>query len=597
MATGLAFKTNHTSKYNMAYSIDGNDILINGWENGISDNPYKGINDMRGVNIISVPGEASVSFASTINTFASVSGTVTSADPATDILTVTISSGSFESGMAVTFAGGSLPGGVVAGTTYWLQYIDGSRFQLYTELSRTNLVNITSTGTGTWATINMGEVRYFEKSTGVALDTNGRAWDSLSGGGTFWTYMGNPVSGTAGLSNTIGNGLIYYKGYLFIFYNSRICYTPYIIGAMAGGAYVWVNEWNPLTGAVSVGTQVFNSLTGTQTLHEAIIGINDDTVYITDGSFICSLFEKNGVTFNPTNTATYSWSTSALSIPATDTALCLAELGTKLLIGGNYNVVYTWGRITPDYSTMLIGDNQTVHMLTVNTNTYLFSGKRGRIYVTNGSQAQLYAKIPDHVSGGIEPIFTWKNVAYNKNQIYFGIAAKNNSQSTISSYNGLWALDITTNAIRVPTLMSTSAAGVTAIFAYNNTSSGYGLATAWKSGSTYGIDITGSSPYSSYTAYIITDLIPIGQFLTKRTLQNVEFKLAAPLTTSESIQISGRTSLTSSWTVIGENAIVGTIGDTFILPFDQMQWLQLKIEMKSANANSSYVRLTEIRLR
>lgn len=577
----------------MAYHLDGTEIVIDGWEKGISDDPYTGINDMRGFNIVSIPGEAPVSFAQTSVTLPLCTASITSADPATDIVTVTISTGTLTTGQAVTFTGGSLPTGLVAGTIYWITRLSATTFTVYSDCRLTTLVNITATGTGTMATINMGEIKCFERVVGVALDSNGRAWDSAQGFG-YYIFLGNDVTSTVGLTNRNGNGLIWYRGYLFLFYNSRICYTAYPQSGYT--SVTWVNEWNPATGAPAVGTPVFNTPTGTTNIHDSLIG-QDNVVYITDAAWVASLFEKAGTTFDPTNTATYTWNNRALAIPSTDTASCLEELGINLMVGGIYNYIYPWDRVSTSFKYPIkIADNGTKRMLTVNTNTYIFAGRRGRIYKTNGSQADFYKKIPDHISG-IDPIFDWTNCAYNKNQLYFGVSAKNNAQTDITTYAGLWAIDITTDALRVSTLQSTSTANVSAVLAFYNVASGFGLAVAWSTTSTYGIDISNQNPYTSYTNYIETDLIPVGQYLKKKTFENIEFKLSAPLVSGEGIKISYRKHKTDTYTLVGETTTVGALSDFYIVNFDQLQWLQLKIETKSTSSSPSYVRLKEVRIR
>ncbi len=280
---------------------------------------------------------------------------------------------------------------------------------------------------------------------------------------------------------------------------------------------------------------------------------------------------------------------------------CLAELGTQLLIGGSFNAIYTWDRINTNRGqALLISDSGIYYMITINTNTYIFAGKRGRIYVTNGSQAQLYAKVPDHISGSIDPLFTWGNCAYNKNQLYFGVSARANAgQATITSYAGLWAIDITTNALRAVVLPTTTTAAVTAVYALNNQAvSGYGLYFGWSTGSTYGMNgLLSSTPYTSYTAYVESDLIPIGQYLDKRTFENIEFKLAIPLVANEGIKISVRPYRSGSWTEVGETTTAGAISDYYLVNFDQYQWLQVRVDIKSASSSPSYVRLMQIRIR
>lgn len=587
----------------MAYRTEGSEIIIDGWENGISDNPYKGINDMRGVNIVSIPGEASVSFQQTLASFTPFVAHISSADPSTDRLTIdSVSSGDFPttSGCAIIFSSQSGLTGITMGVVYWMFSVGSSTFKIATDPSSQNVVDITATGTAIITSVNIGEIRYFDKSTGIALDKNGRAWYSATG---TYTFLGNSISGTIGLTNTIGNGLIWYKGYLFLFYNSRICYMAYSIGLQPTG--VWINEWDPTTGSPSVGTAVFNTATGESNLHYAITGINDDTIYITDGSYVSSLFQKSGAVFNPANTTTYSWAKQAIAnqLPGNDIAQSLAELGSDLLIGGIYNAIYPWNRIsTGPRNAILVAENNIAHLLTVNTNTYIFAGKRGRIYKTNGSQAEFFMKIPDHIIGGIDPQIIFNGVAYNKNQIYFGVSTTTNQGNPSIAYRGLWAIDITTNVMRVPALQSNNNGIVTAIFSSLTSTTGFGLFVAWKTidinGNTVltGIDNQSSQPYSSYASYITTDIIPIGQFLKKRTLSNVEFKLTTPLIANEGIKISYRTNMSEAYTLIGETTTAGALSDYYLVNFDLSQWLQFKIEMKST-ANGSFVRLYEIRLR
>lgn len=587
----------------MAYHFEGTDIVINGWEKGISDNPYEGINDMRGVNIISIPGEASVSFAQTNKVFPSVAANVTNSSDVNETLTITVTSGTLASGQAVVFAGASLPTGVVAGTTYWILKVNATTIKLYDEptLTRQHLIS-SDGGTGTMTSIDMAEIVCFERNLGIALDTNGRAWWARNIGDTY-AFLGNsPYS-------TTGGGIVYYKGYLFLFLGTRIDYLVFTGGTYdPSAALTWVNEWDPATGAANAGVNVFRGASP----RDALLA-QDDVIYITDGSFVNSLFEKAGQTFNPTSTATYNWNgknsvtaiaTYALKLPSYDTATCLEELGTNLMVGGSYNYIYPWNRTATSFNYPIkIADNYTYRLLTVNTNMYIFAGRRGRIYMTNSSQANFYKKVPDHILG-IEPIFTWKNVCYNKNQIYFGFTVKKNDQTDSTAYAGLWAIDITTDAMRVVSQQSTLLGTPTAIYAYNSTVSGFGLATAWTDYSTtpdtYGIDIATETPYSTYVSYIETDLIPIGQYLNKKTFNNIEFKLSIPMVNGEGIKIYYRTSKSDTYILIKEFAATSTylpISDYSILNFDQVQWIQLKIEMKSTATAPSYVRLKEIRLR
>lgn len=606
----------------MSYHLEGKDLVIDGFGNGVSDSPYNGAADMRGMNIVSVPGEAAVSFAQVNKALAALVCTITSVDTGTDVITVSVSSGSVQNFQAVTFTTtGSLPSPLVADTTYWVNFQGSNTFKLFSNCYLNgSAINLTTSGSGTntatsinlWdasgLTAGTGGIRYFERNYGFALDYKGRCWSITSSG--VYTYMGNLTT------NAHGNGLVVYKGtgsqlYLFVFRDGRIDYTP--ISNVLQNSYAspnWVSSWDPATGTTG-GSDTLNTASGTDNPHEALVG-QDNVIYYTDSSYLGSLRERAGATFDPTSTATYTFNQKALSIPKIDIAQCLEELGTNLLVGGLYNYVYPWNRLAPNFNyPIFIAEKGTTRLLTVNTNCYIFAGQRGRIFVTNGSQTQLFKKMPDHILG-IDPTFTFYGVAYNKNQIYFGVSARTNAGTVSSSYSGLWAIDLDTEALRAPTLQSTTTATVTAMFSppyiavggspYSNTGFG-GLQVAWKTVDSNnvitggGIDSSTDAPYTDYTPYIDTEIIPVGQFLSKQTFNNLEFKLSAPLVSGEGIKISYRSNITSSYTLIDETTAAGSISDVYTPNFQNVEWVQLRINTKSTASSPSYTRLTEIRLR
>lgn len=604
----------------MAYSLDGEDILINGFEKGISESPYAGINDIRGMNIVSIPGEASVAFSPTNNAPTTFTCSVLSADSGTEIITFdpNTSTGAPANYQAIIFTGGALPGGIVAGTVYWVLFQGVSdQFKIYSDCYLTNIVNITSTGTGTAATVDMKAIRYFERTYGYAIDEWGRVWSPTSAAS--WTFMGNTLSSyTSAPAEASGNGIVAYKGsgstvYLFVFKNGRIDYTSIGTSNIVSYSTIpsWQTGWNPATGSAGYGSDTLQTSNGVNNPHEALVG-QDNVIYYVDASFVGSLRERSGSTFDPTTPATYVFNGTALAIPKIDIAQCLEELGVNLLVGGVYNFIYPWDRISSSFKyPIFLSEKGVVRLLTVNTNTYIFAGTRGRILITNGTQADLYIKMPDHLLG-IDPIYQWYGVGYNKNQIYFGIRAKNNAGTIQTTYAGLWAVDITTKALRVPTFASTSTATVTAMWAppQNHlyfTSAGFGLQVAWKTvnGSdttqTAGIDASTSSPYTSYVNYIDTDMIPVGLYLTKKTLRNIEYKLSSPMVSGESLKILYRTTLSDTYTQIGETVYSATeptnLSDVYTPNFQNVQWIQLRIQTKSTSSSPSYVRLREIRIR
>jgi hypothetical protein len=249
-------------------------------------------------------------------------------------------------------------------------------------------------------------------------------------------------------------------------------------------------------------------------------------------------------------------------------------------------------------------------MVTINTNTYIFAGNRGRIFVTNGSQAQLFKKMPDHISGTVEPYYTWGGATFNRNQLYFGVIATTNSGSPIAQYGGLWAIDTETNSLRLTNKLSydTYEGYATAIVANTPPSfnaSGPGIYVGWDSGnSTYGVDTGSSTPYSGERSVIVSDLIPVGSFDMPRDFERIEYKLSKPLTTSENIKIYARLIFNTTDTGFGSailtDSTVGNFSSSAPVNFKNAQWLQIQVVLNSSGVsspNQSFVRLKEIRIK
>lgn len=595
------------------YRVENKEIIINGWENGIADDPYSGIADIRNMNIISVPKESSVNFQTVQSSFSGFSGAVASASAANDTVTYSGETGTPVAGMVVVFAGGSLPAGITAGTQsasadtniYWIGNVNtGTKtFKIYTDYARTSLVNITSDGTGTFGSINMTQPRYtistYLAGTGTyyfTLDSVGRCW-ATTGPAFPWSYLGNITR-----ANANGNGLVAYTAsngtpYLFVFRNALIDWMS--VATLGTWNYAW---------------QTMNTGASLAYSHHAIVAQRDNVAYYCDKYYLGSFFQTaSGTPFDPSNAGTYTWTSKALSLPYTDIAQCVVELGNIMLIAGTKQYIYPWNGLTTSFqSLVLIADNfgladlstaqpNIPRMITLNTNTYIFAGVRGRIYITNATQAQLYKKIPDHLSGTVEPYYIWGGIGFNKNQLYFGVIATANDGTANNNYGGLWAIDMDTKAIRLVNQLSyASYAGyATTFLPILTTGSGSGFFVGWDSGSsTYGIDSTISSGYSTYIPYIDTDNIPIGTLLKPTTSNNMEWKLAKPLTAGEGIKVSYRTDLSQSFTLVWEDTTVGVFSSSSSINWNNAQWIQFRIETKSTGVNtSSFVRLTELRLR
>ncbi len=596
----------------MAYHFDSYDssLVIDGFEKGIADSPYAGISNMRNVNINSIPGEASVNFSTISQTLPTTSaGNVLSASTGADTVTVNVTSGgNIQFGNTIVFSGADIIG-ITNGTKYWVGSVSvaGSQNTVSVWASPAlsgSPVDITGAGTGvgTYALTGLmlkptGKASYNLGGGTVAyfiIDSSGQVF-RLNVSGSVWVWTGNTIDPDTDSSNH-GLGMVAYNGYLFWFRNHKMDY-------MKIADFTFVYGWKTLVTAVGV----TNS-------HYAVQSYNDSKVYYCDASGIGNFYQNQAsATFDPTDATTYTWNQVILNLPSNDIAQCLAELGSNLLVGGQLNAIYPWDMVVRTagsagnlsvqsfYSTpILVSENFIYRMQTVNTNTYILAGTRGRVYYTNGSQAQLFKKVPDHISGTVDPYFTWGDI---------GVSATTNGGTPISQYGGVWAIDLDSQALRLANELSYGTyAGIASVIlpqlitGPTSTPAGAGLYVGWDSGaSTFGVDATQSVPYIGSQSTIDSDLIPIGTLNKPRDLTQVEYRLSRPMVSGESIVIKSRTIFNTSDTGYSStgnlsDSTTGNFSGTKPTNFKQAQWIQYQVVINSTASSPSYVRLREIRI-
>ena len=116
-------------------------------------------------------------------------------------------------------------------------------------------------------------------------------------------------------------------------------------------------------------------------------------------------------------------------------------------------------------------------------------------------------------------------------------------------------------------------------------------------GSDHYLEYSTALPYDNYEAYIETDIIAVGTYFAQQTFEHIEYKLGAPMVTGEAIRVYQRSNLSSSYTLIADFTEVGLISDQASINWENVQWVQFRIELKSTSTNPSFVRLRELRLR
>lgn len=571
-------------------------ITISGFEKGIADSPHLGLGDMRNVNILSSLGEAQVNFKMAAMTLPpTVSALSAAGVDTTDVFTVSSTSGWYN-GMAITFNSvGALVGtpAITAGVVYWVGNLTATTFKLYrnASLAAAHLVNITTSGTGTVSSYTLTtplDRTIFYSGTGALirsyefiLDDSGQAWWIQNNGGTITNnlvYLGNTT-----LTGTLGRGIQVFNNYLIVFRDSTV--DALAIAAIEVNATTWTYGWESISSVM-------------QARRPTLVG-QDNILYYGNDERVGSISEAIGKTFDPTDGTSYVENVSALDLPEDD-VVSLGEAGVNLLIGGLRNFVYPWDRVSPSFNLpIVLPESVTYRIVSGNQLAFLFVGNRGRIYVTNGSSVEEYKKIPDYVTGVYEPYFSWGDGMTWRNQLYFTFTASTNAGVASNTVVGVWAIDLKTGVLRFTNKLSYGTyAGSAPVLLPNvisNTPPGNALYVGWSHSGSFGVDRSSVDPYSSFEAYIDSEIIPVGDFINAYMPNHFEFKLAKPLVSGEQIRLSYRTNLTDSFTVIGTTttAVLSAEYDT---NFQDVEWVQLRVELSSTITNPSYVPLTEIRM-
>lgn len=318
------------------------------------------------------------------------------------------------------------------------------------------------------------------------------------------------------------------------------------------------------------------------------------------------------------STPTVQISTQRVNLPANETAQCIVEIGNTVLIGGKTNLIYPWNQIDATPSDFIaLPESDIKVMVNVNNMAYVFAGNKGNIYVCNGAVASLSLKVPDYCAGVpgtplsyIEPVFTWGDADFIRGRVYFSIL----DQTTTKAGNcgGIWSFIPSQNidpsqeigmALRLENQQSYGTYNGYANLIIGNqeqnvTSPQYWA--AWQDGVTtpnYGIDYTATTPVTQYV--VETDLLPSGTLLEKTTFSQVEYKLASPLLSGDSVQLYYRLNATEAWTSCGTvKEESDKISGYFTANFQKTQWTQLRaVTTTGGTTASSFVRLTELRLR
>jgi len=613
----------------MSWQIDDatGDIVIGGWDKGIGASPHKGLGNIQCADITTVPGEIMCNFGRTKQSQYKNPTNQLNANNSTSVIALAGSGASagLLHGTWIHITSSTITN-ISNGSYYYVKASTAGVVTLSTTYEGSTLGSLGVTGTATFDVVPMGkplaEAESFSQSFPnydyFVLDNTGNVWTfNLNNTDQTWRMINSPTD-----TKSNSSGIVCYGGYLLMAADQLYYKQLSSLGT----------AWAAFTSAATLKSAVYP--------HYMLLG-HDSVVYITDQNTIASLTVVAGTqpsAFNPTNGATYTFSAAsspALTLPETEVAQSLAELGTNLAVGCWLNNLYFWNRtpisigggntLNSFFYPVILPENNATNLLTINNLLYVFCGVKGNIYVTNSSSITSVITIPDSTTQQIEPYYQWGDVIYLRGRVFFSVSDSNSKTGGIWSFvpqqNYFVDQDVGASLrLEAQNSYSTYAGMATLLFAplenahtNNGTQQNGQLArgpqywAAWDDGTSgaslnpYGIDYSDTSPFTGGQTIVESDAIPIGTILKKFTPKQFEYKLSTALATGESVQLYSRTDINGSYVscgiVIQETAT--PLSGIFTSNVDNSQWLQLKAVLTSVAIGSSpsFVRLKELRIR
>ena len=496
---------------------------------------------------------------------------------------------------------GTLPAGISAGTTYYiLSIIDMYTITISTTVGG-SAVSFTSNGTGVLTMKDM----YNPIPIGTYADFQ-------------FTYSGAIVGSTRTV--TISS---YYNTHGTLI-NSGTWQEPtgtYQI-VLPGGGFtfaVFTNgsgtvTFSPPAKYLPPGTYSIRILDPSVVNYRPYVSRVDGNLYFANGRYLGRILAQNtDIPFNPAVSQSYvvNYGTSAL-LKSSDTITDLTDLSSKLIITGQRDI-YTWDYTSASASAPVPVGEPIKRIANVMNNIYILAGEKGSIYVSNGYSAQLLTRLPDFISGVVDPVWSWGDLMFHRSKLFVQAIARNTTGTNLLA--GIFSLIIS------PSILGEQASGLTMesqnsyglIPAVGSTNDGLlidnepssdgrdSYYSAWSNGLTAledvagGIDYNNTTCWQNYEPSIETDIIPIGTLLDKKTMGAIQFKLDRPMVSGDSIKLYCRPSLSDTYTLIGTTT-TAQLSEYFPSNVMEAQWVQFRIDFKCSSSGSSRMPLKEIRV-
>jgi hypothetical protein len=544
-------------------------ILLNDWARGDEPSYLADLKNIQCLDILTVPG---VLFANQkleymgVDT-ASYTGRTFTVDTGAETLTPSLMAFTNFQAVRLTTTG-TLPAPFAINTTYYVFGISGSTMKLATTLVNAiagTAIDITDSGTGTHTVtgVILGRIKKIVQNSGstsanfryFAIDEAGRVWVQIA---NIWSHLSGNAAGA-------GQGLEIWKGYLFTVGDNGVIST-YGPLSSAGGAAAWTGTWKTATG-----NDPFTAPT---------IAGSDDILYIAQGRYLSSV-EEATAPFEPGTSGSYTWVDTALTLPSGYRVRCMCENGVDLAIGTwmgtTYGTVtifeaslevkkadlFFWDRSDTTFRIPVhIEENGVNQVISLNNFVYAVCGYEGRIYITNGTSAELFTQIPpsvfDYQQNTTQHAFFFPNaIAHHRGRIMIGLGSGDAAATATISPLGIYAIDPKTGVLSIENIAAsgnTGASGSVNFGAILSISENNLLVGMYYDGSqTFPGSIsriTASTTRYGTGAFFESGLYSVGSSKEKATYRVVEFGLGKALNAGEQIRLSFRNKSNGSYTTV-----------------------------------------------
>lgn len=504
----------------------------------------------------------------------------------------------FNSGLGVQFSStGTLPTGITANTTYYLLVnvdLIGTTYFTFATTPTGNFIQLTDAGTGTITMSLIPAVVPPIQNTTIT----GFTW-AITGIGSQSLTLASSWTGATGIYNIvdpIGNEI-----------QATFTYANTTVGLLSPAIYQYASS----------GTFQVNIINPSSAINRAHVSKVDGNLYFSNGNWIGRLQSSPNANskFNLGIPSSYSVGYAPVGlVNKQDTVIDMTDLRGQMIIAGNQDI-YPWDYVSAQPSAPSPIGEQIVRITNLLNNIYITAGQKGNVYASNGASAQILYKIPDYIAGVIDPVWTWGDMMIHRGRLYLQALAQNTSGTNL--LQGIFSFNVsatlvtdvqTAGAFTMEAQNSNGlipASGTTgAGLLIDNEPSSNGQDSYYSvysiGASTGAIDYNNTTLWVNFEPTIETDIIPIGTFLAKKTLAQIEFKLDRPMVSGDQIKLYIRQSLSDSYVAVGTTT--GTtftnqqLSDVGITNGFQWQWVQLKAQFKCAGSGSSFIPLREIRI-